>query len=382
MRLLYLSCDPGIPVLGHKGASVHVRELATALSRLGVDLAIASTRTEPAGDSLDAPIPLLPLPSLSLDASEPELLAALEAQQAAVSETALSFAADGIYERYSLFGGAGVKAAAALGIPHVLEVNAPLREEARRFRTLPHPELAAEIERAVFRGTSRILVVSPALRRWLEQEGVEPGRIAVTPNAVAPERFGSRPARADDEFVLGFCGSLKEWHGIEILLEACSIAFSEEPSLRLEVVGSGPLGHVLDAATLPAGRLRRLGALRHAAAIDRLQHWDAGLAPYLALENFYFSPLKVVEYMAAGLCPVTSDLGELPTLLDHGKRGVLVPAGDAERLAEALVGLARDRERAAELGRRARTFVLEEHTWQGNAQRVLDSFRGEKELAA
>jgi glycosyltransferase involved in cell wall biosynthesis len=382
MRLLYLSSDPGVPVFGHKGASVHVRELARALSDLGTDVAIASPRTEPAGDTLETPVEVLPLPGITYKTSEPELRVALEAHRRAVLGAARSFAADAIYERYSLFGDAGVRAAAELGIPHVLEVNAPLREEALRFRTLPHPDLAAEIERIVFRDTGRLIAVSGALKRWLENEGVEAARIEVAPNAVSPQQFGPRTSRRDCDFVLGFCGSLKTWHGIEVLLEACAIAFPEELSLRLEVVGEGPLDHLLDSAPLPASRLRRLGAVPHTAAISRLHTWDVGVAPYLPVEGFYFSPLKVVEYMAAGLCPVVSDLGDLPVLLAGGDRGVLVPAGDPERLASAFVELARDRERAAELGRRARTYVLDRHTWEGNARLVLESFATSWGLAA
>ena len=277
---------------------------------------------------------------------------------------------------------AGVAAAAELGIPHVLEVNAPLRAEALRFRTLPQPRLAADIERTVFRATDRILPVSHALGEWLEDEGVDPERIEVVPNAVAPARIGERLSRADDDLVLGFCGSLKPWHGIEVLLEACTIAFAQEPALRLEVIGSGPLEHLFDFADLPAERLRTFGALPHADALERLRHWDVGVAPYLPLEDFYFSPLKVIEYMAVGLCPVASDLGDLPALLADGGRGLLVPAGDAERLASAFLELARDRERAAELGRRAREHVLAAHTWEGNARVALDSFSASRELAA
>jgi glycosyltransferase involved in cell wall biosynthesis len=383
MRLLFLSCDLGIPILGHKGASVHVRELARALSSLGVELAIASPRTEPMGDVLDAPVDLVPIPPLPSKASEAQLRAAIETQREAVVNAARAFGAEAIYERYSLFGGAGIESAVRLGIPHVLEVNAPLRAEARRFRTLPHPRVAADIEGTVFRGTKRILTVSQPLRRWLEGEGVKPERIEVVPNAVAPTRIGRRRARDDNEFVLGFCGSLKAWHGIDMLLEACAIAFAQEPTLRLEVVGSGPLDHLLDSANLPAGRVSSFGALPHSDALERLCGWDVGVAPYLPLEDFYFSPLKVVEYMAVGLCPVASDLGDIPALLDDGGRGLLVPAGDAERLALAFLELAHDRERAVELGRRAREYVLEAHTWEENARVALDSFRGAStELAA
>ncbi len=382
MRLLYLSGDPGIPVLGHKGASVHVRELTSALSRLGADVAIASPRVEPLGDVLDTPVELVPIPAIPFNGSEEELRAGLEEQTETVVNVARLFGADAIYERYSLFGGAGVATAAELGIPHVLEVNAPLRDEARRFRTLPHPEVAAEIERAVFRATDRILAVSEPLRRWLEDEGVEPRRVAVVPNAVAPGRVGRRVPRKDDDLVLGFCGSLKPWHGIEVLLEACAIAFAEEPRLRLEVVGSGPLEHLLDAASLPADRLRSFGALPHGEALATLRWWDAGVAPYLPIDDFYFSPLKVYEYMAIGLCPIASDLGDLPELLGGGERGVLVPAGDPESLAAAFLELARDRDRVAELGDRAREHVLAAHTWESNARIALDSLHVPRGLAA
>ena len=383
MRLLYLTADPGVPVLGHKGASVHVRELAAALSRLGVEVAIASPRTEPAGDSLDAPIALLSIPPVAPDASELELRTALAAQREAVVQTARLVDAEAIYERYSLFSDAGVEAAAALGIPHVLEVNAPLRDEARRFRTLLHPSLVAEIELTVYRGTGRLLVVSTALKRWLEAQDVAPDRIAVIPNAVAAERFSPRRERGDGAFVVGFCGSLKAWHGVEELLEACATAFAEEPSLRLEVVGSGPLLHLVREAGLPDGRLVAHGAVPHEEAIECLRGWDAGVAPYLPLEDFYFSPLKILEYMAAGLCPVASALGEIPALLGEGDRGVLVPAGDTSRLAAALVELARSRRRADELGRAARRYVLATHTWERNARAVLAALRGRPgELAA
>ena len=383
MRLLYLTADPGVPVLGHKGASVHVRELATALRRLGVKVAIASPRTEPGGNVLDPRIQLLEIPRVVPAGSELELRTALEAQRATVLELARDFQAEAIYERYSLFSDAGVNAAAALGVPHVLEVNAPLRREAQDFRTLPQPALAVELELAVFRGSGRLIAVSSALAKWLEAQGVEPERVEVVPNAVAPERFGPRPERNDGVFVVGFCGSLKAWHGIEVLLEACEAAFAEEPSLRLEIVGSGPLEHLLSEAALPAERLVAHGPVPHAEAIEYLRGWDVGLAPYLPLDDFYFSPLKVLEYMAAGLCPVASSLGDIPALLGQGERGVLVPAGDSGELAAALVALARNRRRAAELGRRARSYVREAHTWERNARVVLDALRAQpRELAA
>ena len=383
MRLLYITADPGVPVLGHKGASVHVRELTLAFERLGVEIVIASPRTEPAGDSLDASIPLFPIPPVVSGASESVLRSTLEVQRAAVRELARTVEVEAVYERYSLFSDAGVRAAAALGVTHVLEVNAPLRLEAHRFRTLPHPSIAAKIERVVFQGTDRLLAVSPALKSWLESTGVEPERVEVVPNAVDAERFGPRRERHDGAFVVGFCGSLKAWHGIEVMLEACATAFAAEPSLRLHVIGGGPLEHLLRGAPLEKDRLVVHGFATHDEVVERLAGWDAGAAPYLPLDGFYFSPLKVLEYMATGLCPIASALGEIPALLGRGYRGVLVPAGDPGSLATALIALARNRPLAAELGRRARQHVLEAHTWERNARIALTALRGQpRELAA
>ena len=355
---------------------MHVRELAAALNRLGAAVAIASPRTEPAGDLLDAPIALVPIPQVVPRARESELRSTLTVQRAAVLECARAFDAEAIYERYSLYSDAGVETATTLGVPHLLEVNAPLRLEARRFRTLRHPEVAAEVERMVFRRTSRLFAVSPALKSWLAEEGVEPSRVEVVPNGIASERFRPRLEPRNGLFFVGFCGSLKAWHGIEVMLEACARAQSEEPSIRLEVVGSGPLDHLVRAQGLPRDRVLLHGAATHARAIELMRGWDVGLAPYLQLDGFYFSPLKVVEYMAAGLCAVASPLGEIPALLGDGTRGVLVPAGDADALAEALVELARNRDQAAERGRRARTYILRTHTWKRNARVVLDALRG------
>jgi glycosyltransferase involved in cell wall biosynthesis len=103
--------------------------------------------------------------------------------------------------------------------------------------------------------------------------------------------------------------------------------------------------------------------------------WDAGLAPYAPVERFWFSPLKVLEYMAAGTCPVVSDVGDAHQTLGGGERGILVPPADAGALACAIQRLASDREHARLLGRRAREWVLAHRSWTRNAARALAAVR-------
>ena len=369
MRLLYLSADPGIPVLGHKGASVHVRELCAAFAQAGVEVHLASPRVAPEGDLLTAPAALHAIsPVLPKAHAERTLRAAVRAQARAVTQLCARFGIDAIYERFALFSAAGVRAAAELGLPHVLEVNSPLREESSRFRTLPHPALAAFFEAEVLAGTDQVLAVSEPLARALVREGVESRKIDVVPNGVAANRF-LPPRRDADRFRVGFAGSMKPWHGVEILVEAVS----RVPDVHLEVVGNGPLTHLVE--RLPSERVTSFGALRHADVIERMAAWDVGVAPYMPIDGFWFSPLKLLEYMAAGACAVASDLGDAAELLGHGSRGVLVPAGDAGVLAGALAALAADRPRAWSLGEQARKWAAANRSWSANVQRALRALR-------
>jgi glycosyltransferase involved in cell wall biosynthesis len=372
MRLLYLTADPGVPVRGHKGASVHVRELVSALQRAGAEVVVASPRVEDEGaGSVPAELvritPVLP----GAHATPGSVRAAIAAQREEVEQLCRGLGVEAVYERFSLFSDAGVHAARRLRLPHVLEVNAPLRAEARRHRVLPHPRLAAEVEHRVFALTDRCLCVSAeiagAVRRGRGAAAAE-----VVPNGVDPERFPTARTRpVGVEFVVGFAGSLKPWHGIETLIEAYRIASSFEPRLRLEVVGGGPMRSALESAALPRDRVRLSGPVPHDQALAAMRGWDVGLAPYRGGRGFYFSPLKVVEYMATGICPVASDLGELRSLLANG-RGLLVRPDDPQALAEALLGLARSPDVAAAIGARARAWVLTHRSWASNANLVLD----------
>src|SRR5262249_41976425 len=188
--------------------------------------------------------------------------------------------------------------------------NAPLRAEALAFRGLPHQEVATELEREVFAGTHRVLAVSRTLARLLQRESVDSRKLEVVGNAIDPALFQARRRISPEVFTIGFAGSLKPWHGVDVLAEAVRLASTEVRQLRLEIVGDGPARSLLDAAGLRPGLLIQHGHLTHAATARTMMRWDVGAAPFHPLEDFYFSPLKLVEYMAAGVCSVASDVPE------------------------------------------------------------------------
>jgi glycosyltransferase involved in cell wall biosynthesis len=350
--------------------------MSAALDELGHEVLLASPRLEPGADRLSAGIRCREIPPVRPDhrASPTDALRQAELQAEAVREITAREGCEAIYERYSLASFAGARTATALSVPLALEVNAPLRQEAKRFRGLFHEPLAIAAEREAFAAARSIFVVSRALAQWLIDTGVERTRVAMMGNAPPERAFAEKREIPDSsELVVGFAGGLKPWHGIQTLLGGCELALHSGARMRLEILGQGPAEALLDRASLPRDRLIRHGHLPHEEALNVLSTWDVGVAPFDAVPGFYFSPLKLFEYMAAGLCPVVSDVGELPELVEHGQAGVVVPPGDARALAETLLALDRDRAWVRAAGRRAQAAARMRPTWLDSARRVVDA---------
>jgi alpha-maltose-1-phosphate synthase len=375
MRIAYLSGDRGVPVFGTKGASVHVRELARALASLGHEVVVLTTRA-------DGPRPTaFRIPVRQVTAG-PEQLDP-EARAISFRDRALPFLRDFrphvLYERYSLFGTAGIELSRELGIPLLLEVNAPLADEAARHRALDRVEAARAAERAVLGSATSVLAVSTWVARWAQAQGVAAERIAIVPNAVDPARFCPQPGERatvraelglDGGPAVGFVGTLKPWHDVGTLVAALALLPATRP--RLVMVGAGP---ERDRIAREAERLgvatTFTGSVPHDSVPSYLAALDAAVAPYAKSDSFYFSPLKLVEYLAAGRPVVAANVGEISHCVRPGETGLLYEAGDAAGLANAVRELLDDPARAAELGARGREHVIAEHTWAQNARRVI-----------
>jgi glycosyltransferase involved in cell wall biosynthesis len=167
---------------------------------------------------------------------------------------------------------------------------------------------------------------------------------------------------------------LKPWQGLPILLRAFARLREADADARLLIVGDD-MGRESIEADLARRGLRPAahftGAVDPGATPGLLAVMDVAVAPYPRHPNSYCSPLTVYEYMAAGLPVVASRLGQLDSLIEHGRTGLLCPPGDAGALADALIWLAYDSHLRARLGQAARAAVLRAHTWDLMVGRVL-----------
>ena len=98
---------------------------------------------------------------------------------------------------------------------------------------------------------------------------------------------------------------------------------------------------------------------------------DVAVAPYPELKEHYFSPLKLFEYMAAGLPIVASRSGQIDQVIEHGVNGLLYPPGDVEGLLAAIRQVREDEMLARTLGANARDDACEKHSWDDRVDRVL-----------
>jgi glycosyltransferase involved in cell wall biosynthesis len=115
------------------------------------------------------------------------------------------------------------------------------------------------------------------------------------------------------------------------------------------------------------------GLVAHEQVPDIIRQFDMALAPYPQLEHaFYFSPLKLFEYMACGVPVVAAALGQITELLQDGETGMLYPPGDMETLAERCSELLSNGALHARVGKAAAELVLSRFTWDHNAARVAE----------
>ncbi len=379
MRIAYVNTDAGVPPFGQKGCSVHVQEVIRGFLAKGhaVDL-FTTVLGGQAPPGLEA-VRVVQLPSI------PKADRALREQAALAANTQVraTLQREGpysmVYERCALWSFAGMEYAQAAGVPGVLEVNAPLVDEQAAHRGLVDRPAAEQAALRTFSAARILAAVSEEVADYLERYPQARGRVRVVPNGVDVARFepGLEPAlaAAPGTFTVGFVGTLKPWHGLPVLADAFLELRKQVPNVRLLIVGDGPERSALEARLRARGAdpaTILTGAVAPAQIPGLLASMNVAVAPYPQTSTFYFSPLKVYEYMAAALPVVASRIGQLSGLIEDNLNGLLCSPGNAGELAQALARLNREPALRLRLGQAARATVERDHTWSGVVTRLLD----------
>jgi glycosyltransferase involved in cell wall biosynthesis len=291
---------------------------------------------------------------------------------------------DCIYERYNLFLPAGVWAARRFKLPLLLEVNAPILEERSRYDGLALTGLARWSQAYAWRNADMVLPVTRVLGDIVASYGVDPKRIVVIPNGINGERFDRAPdveaaKRAlglEGRLVLGFTGFVRDWHGLDKVLDL--IAADPPGSQRhLLVVGDGPARAGLERQARDLGiadRVTFTGIVGRDDVARYVAAFDIALQPAVVA---YASPLKLFEYLALGKAIVGPAQPNIEEILRQDHNAVLFDPADPNGLAAAVSRLCGDAVLRNKVAANARATIADQQlTWGANAHRVIELFQG------
>ena len=201
------------------------------------------------------------------------------------------------------------------------------------------------------------------------------GRLHTIPNGIRLERYAPDPsARAairmelglGDAWVVGTVGRMDANKNQVMLVRAMAPLMKDFSNMRLVIVGDGDARAEVEAAVAALPDPSRVVLAGRRMDVPRVvQAFDCFVLSSIS-EGL---PLVVPEAMAAGLPIVTTAVGGLPSVVDEGETGLLVPV-EAAALTTALASLAGDPERARQMGRRARAVALARYS----SERMVDEY--------
>ena len=391
MRIAYLCADPTVPVFGDDGASVRLQELVRALNRQGHKVHLLAARLGARSGHLPATIESIDLSSAvpGPDDQQPgpgspgDLEQRLQRLAAAAEQRLLELHREQpfglVYERCSLQGAGGVRVPRALGVPRILEVDGPLPAERLHLAGSAEARRAAAMQNRLLNDADAVVCVSEEVAEHVRSRAPAVP-VQVMTNGVDLDRFTDQadpiPLPGHEQsLVIGFAGSLKRRHGVDVLLDAFARLHRDAPDTHLLFAGDGPMRGFIDGFARGAGLQEAVtvtGWLPHAMMPSVLARMDIATVPYPHPHpaDFQHSPLKLFEYLAAGVPVVASRIGALRSVVADGRHGVLCEPGDAADLAQRILYLAGRPALRMALARAGRERVLE-YSWQRNAQHLV-----------
>jgi glycosyltransferase involved in cell wall biosynthesis len=236
------------------------------------------------------------------------------------------------------------------GLPGAALANVPVRIGNRREINPDKSRAQIAMQRAAYAFAHKIVANSRAAADRLRAERVPAGKVAVISNGLEFERYQAPHPRPKRRKVV-VVANLRQEKGHDVLMDAAPDVLRRYPDAQFEIVGGGPELETLLAAAEAGGMLHAFTFLGHRDDVPaRLADGDIFVLPSRS-EAF---PNAVLEAMATGLPIVASGVGGILELIDDGRTGLLVPAGDATALADRICRLMNDTVFASRIGNSAR----------------------------
>jgi glycosyltransferase involved in cell wall biosynthesis len=376
MRILYHH-----RTLADGAEGIHIAEMVSAFRSLGHEVRVAGlavpAAAAPHGGAIRRIRRALPGPFYELGS-----VACNALEYRAVRRALTDFRPDFLYKRHARSDVAALAAARHRGVQAVLEVNCLYSARTyRQFEPLTFTGLAERFEKRALALASEVIAVSSPLAediaRLADRRDVHVLPNGANPDAFDPTRVDRAAARTrlgiSDHVAVGWAGILREWHGLELLLDV----IAQHPRIVAVVIGDGPGRAALAsrAAELRLGkRLIMTGRVPHELMPACLAALDIAVVP--DERTGVASPMKLLEYMAMALPVIAPDLENIQDIVTHEAEGLLFRPDDGDALSCALLRLIGEPELRARLGANGRRKICQQRNWTRNAEAVLDLVAG------
>ena len=370
MKILYVAS--GIPVPGNLGGSTHTYEVARGLAQRGHEIHVVAVTQEGHTNIRHLWRPsLLQWHGFTIHHIDIPKIASL-LTLIPLLRLVKHLRPDVIIERYYNFAGAGMIAARLFRIPTLLEVNALIIDPPSERKRRIDDRLGGPMRRWATRQCRWADAIVTPLHTTVPAE-IDRTRIHEHPWGADVDRFvpAQPPHDPASPPTVIFIGSFRAWHGAVHGVAAAKRVLDAGVVCRFVFVGTGPELPAAQAMAAAYPSISFLGGQPYADMPAIIQSADIGIAPFdtskhpaLQAAGFYWSPLKIHEYMACGLAVITSAITPLDRIVRHQSEGLLVPEGDVAALAEAITTLVTDPAMRARYAAAARARVVEAYSWQ------------------
>lgn len=269
------------------------------------------------------------------------------------------------------------------GIPCVAEVNSIKYLE---ISVASRAGIAARLTRRVEQKTilhgDRVFAVSDSIKTFID-EFYPPQHSRVIANGVETEDFDpslfdqallKQETGLKDRIVLGYVGSYKSWHGLPTSLDLIEKLSQQDSRYSLLLIGNGECYQQIKSEVARRGLqglVKQIDYVPHDQVPRYLAIFDYALMTYPDFEGFYFSPLKMYEYMSMGTPVVSTRTGQISSMIKNGETGVLVYPPTADNFYEAVVNTPIESERYQKMTRASREEAIAMHSWLNNASQVM-----------
>lgn len=288
-----------------------------------------------------------------------------------------------VWQRHELFHQAGLDLARKLEVPSVLFVPALTVWQAERW-AVRRPGwggwLEQHAERPALLRADLVACGTDVIAEQAARLGVSDERLIVTPTGVDLALFAGASDRAatrrllgidGSSLVIGWVGSFRAFHAIDQLVHAAG----RVDDVTLLLVGDGPERPRIERLAETLGVTARFtGTVAHGELPSLLRAMDVGAVMARPSEPFHYSPLKVAEYLAAGLPVVAPRVAQLADRLDHDVNARLFEPGSVRDMAGALEAIAVDSALRARLAEGARRSASD-WSWDRQIERVRAALR-------